>query len=641
MPDLRELFSPFRIRSMELKNRIVMPPMGTDYADSEGFITDRQIAYYLERVKGGVGYVTFEHTGILQSGRASAHMAMISDDVHIPGFKALSEAIRNEGGKLVVQINHAGRQTSSKVTKCPIVAPSPIPCPVVREMPHALSRSEIQEIVEAFALAAGRVKKAGADGVEIHMAHGYLLNQFLSPLSNQRGDDYGGSLEGRLRLPLQVLCAVREHVGEHYPIICRLSGDEYMEGGLRLGDTQEISKRLEANGADALHISAGQYGSTYIIQPSYYLDEGVIVHLAEGIKKTVNIPVITVGRIRTPMMAEEIIRSGKADLVSMGRALIADPQLPSKALEGRLEEIVPCISDNVCSLSLMRGGGLHCTVNPTAGNENRFKAMRASQSRKVWVIGGGPAGMKAAQISALRGHDVTLYEKSNRLGGRFVLAAVPPKKQVLRELIEYLNWQLNKLHVKILTGISFHPDLLTENRPHVVILATGSNSAIPPIPGIESAGVVTDEQVLDGEIDPDGNILIVGGGGIGAEVADYLSEKGKKVTLVEMKREVASDLPPHQQYFLRRRLKKKGVRILTSTKVVRFKGKALMVEGPEGHKTLEEFDSIIVSMGSKSNNELADQLKEKVSDLYVIGDALQPRNVMEALLEAQELAFRI
>ena len=487
MTSFKTLFSPFRIGNLELKNRIVMPPMATHFAGEDGTINDRHIAYYVKRAQGGVGYITSEHTGVSRQGRAFPQMALIDSDEKIPPFQRLAEAIHREGSKLVIQINHAGRNTSSSTTGSPLVAPSAIPCPVRKEMPRELSQEEIGKIVIAFQQAARRVQEAGADGVEIHMAHGYLLNQFLSPFSNKREDEYGGTPERRMRMAIEVLRAVRNQVGAHFPVICRLSADEYVEGGLRLEESKEIAKALERNSADALHVSACVPVSGYLNHPPYYAEEGIFVPLATGIKSVVSIPVITVGRIRTPELANRILEENKADLVSMGRALIADPELPLKALQGRTDEILSCISCNRCILSI-RKGALQCAVNPEAGREGTLRLERTSRPRKVWVIGGGPAGMKAAEVAARRGHQVTLFEKQERLGGQFLLAAVPPKKQVLLELIDFLKRALDRLPVQVKTGRPFDMALLDRERPEVVIIATGGKPFLPPIEGVREAG---------------------------------------------------------------------------------------------------------------------------------------------------------
>ena len=636
----KTLFSPFRIGNLELKNRIVMPPMATHFAADDGSINDRHIAYYLKRIKGGVGYITSEHTGIMKQGRAFPNMALIDSDQHIPHFKKLIEAIHREGGRIVIQINHAGRQTSSSITGSPIVAPSAIPCPVRKEMPKELSQEEIQKIIQAFGEAARRAKEAGADGVEVHMAHGYLINQFLSPLSNERTDEYGGDPDRRMKMAIEVLRTVRNQVGSDFLVLCRLSADEYVEGGLKLEDSKEIAKALERTGADALHISACVAASGYLNHPPYYAEEGIFAHLAQGIKSVVSIPVIAVGRIRTPELANQILEEKKADLISMGRALIADPNFPAKALEGKTEEIIPCISCNRCIQSI-RKGALQCAVNPETGREATFRIQKAQHPKKVWVIGGGPAGMKAAEISALRGHRVTLYEEKERLGGKFLLAAMPPKKQVLKEFIEHLTRQLKKVPIKIVSGKPFTPASLRRGKPDVVIIATGGKPFFPPIDGMKEAKVITVEEAFAESVHLGKKILVVGGGGIGAEVADYLSEIGKEVTMVEMLEGIALDLVSHLQYFLNKRLREKGVQMLTSTKAIRFEKEGLWVEDPQGSRRLEGFDSIVIALGSMPNNALAELLEGKVPEVHVVGDASKPREVMEAVLEGEEVALKI
>jgi 2,4-dienoyl-CoA reductase-like NADH-dependent reductase (Old Yellow Enzyme family)/thioredoxin reductase len=640
MTSFKSLFSPFRIGKLELKNRIVMPPMATNFAGAEGKVNDRHIAYYVKRVQGGVGYVTFEHTGILKEGKASPGMALIDGDDKIPLFKKLVDAIHQKGGKIFIQINHAGRQTSASITGAPIVAPSAIPCPVRKEMPHPLSGKEIQGLVEAFRQAARRVKEAGADGVEVHMAHGYLLCQFLSPFSNQRDDEYGGSPAKRLEVPLQVLKAVRKTVGPDFPIVCRLSADEYVDGGLRLEDSIPIAQALEKNGADALHISACIAASGYLNHPPYYVGEGVFTYLAQGIKEAVRIPVITVGRIRTPELANQVIEEKKADLVSMGRALIADPFLPQKALEGKTEEIIPCISCNRCVLSIRRAD-LQCAVNPETGRESILVLKKAEHPKKVWVIGGGPGGMKAAEIAARRGHRVTLYEAKDRLGGQFMLAAIPPHKQVLKDFVTYLWKQIDKHGVKTVLNKPFTLNLLEKEEPDAVIVATGSKPAIPEIEGIQKAKVFNVWDALSRPGPLGQRVLVLGGGGVGAEVADFLSEKGKRVTLVEMREAIALDLVGHLQHYLNLRLRNKEVQVLTSTKALRFEEDGLWVEDPKGTRKLTGFDSVVISMGSVSNEDLTERVKKKVSRVLAVGDAVKPREVMEALLEAEEAALRI
>jgi len=637
---LDALFSPFSIGTLETENHIVMPPMATNYASPEGFSTDRLTAYYVERAKGGVGYITVEHTGILQQGKASPNMLLISSDEHASRIGEMIDAVHGAGGKIVVQINHGGRQTSSAVTGSPIVGPSPIPCPTLGEVPRELSTGEIEEIIDAFSTAAQRVKDAGADGVEVHMAHGYLICSFLSPFSNRREDRYGGDVQGRARFAREVLKSARDRVGPNFPIICRLSGDEYVDGGLTVDQTKQIAQILEKEGADALHISACNRASGYLNQPPYYAEEGVFVHLAEAIKSVVNIPVITVGRIRNPVMADRILRDGKADLVSMGRALISDPRMPQKAREGRMEEINFCISCNRC-IHTFRTGPVRCVVNPEAGNEYRFKISKSDRPKRVWVVGGGPAGLKASEIAALRGHHVTLFEKDHQLGGRMRLAAIPPQKAILNEFLDYLERRVRGLEVTLKLGKEFTSDMLSGEKPDAVIVATGTLPLVLDWPGAENSGALSVDAVLSGRAEVGKRVLVVGAGGIGAETADYLSEMGNEVTLVEMLEEIASDLVAHLKYYLSKRLAEKGVTILTSTKVKELGKGYAVVEDVSGTRKIDGFDTIVLAVGSKPDDRVAKSLKGKVPELHVIGDASEPREALEAVYEAEEIALKV
>ena len=638
---LKSLFSPFSIGNLNLENRIVMPPMATNYASSEGFVTDRQIAYYSERARGGVGYITVEHTAIHEHGKASPKMLMISTDEHAAKIENLVEAVHSAGTKIVVQINHAGRQTFSKVTGAPIVGPSAVPALPVMETPRELSVSEIEDLVNLYTQAALRVNKSGADGVELHMAHGYLICSFLSRFSNKREDQYGGDITGRARFALEVLRSVRQTVGPDFPVICRLSGDEYVDDGLDVNDTCQIAGLLEKEGADALHISACNAASGYLNHPPYYVEEGVFVHLAEAVKSEVDIPVITVGRIRNPVMADQIIQDQKADLVSMGRALLADPHLPKKAKQGQFDDIIPCISCNKC-IQTLRADAVQCSVNPETGNETQLRYAKADRSKTVWVVGGGPGGLKTAEIAALRGHRVKIFERKNQLGGRVRLGANPPKKDVLNEFIDYLVKRIETLGVTVEMGKAFTSDMLDQEKPDAVVVATGASPQFPDWQGIEESGALSVDDALSGEEDIGDKVLVVGGGGTGAEIADYLSEAGKTVTLVEMLEDIASDLVNHLQHYLKLRLGEKGVTVHTSAQVKELGKGYVIIEDPSGTRKLDGFNSIILALGSeKPNDDIYKNLEGKVSEMHVIGDARQPREIVDAVYEGQEIAIKL
>ena len=434
---------------------------------------------------------------------------------------------------------------------------------------------------------------------------------------------------------------MRQSVGPDFPIICRLSGDEYVEEGLNVNDTRQIAKLLEKEGADALHISACNAASGFLNHPPYYVKEGVFVHLAAAVKSEVDIPVITVGRIRNPVMADQIIQDGKADLVSMGRALIADPNLPQKAKEGRLEEIIPCISCNKC-IQTLRIDAVRCSVNPETGNEIQFRYSKADRSKKVWVVGAGPGGLKTAEIAALRGHQVKIFERKNQLGGRVRLGANPPKKEVLNEFIDYLEKRVKALGVTIEMGKEFTSNMLDPVRPDVVIVATGASPQIPDWQGIEESGALSVDDVLSDKVDIGDKVLVIGGGGTGAEIADFVSEAGKKVTLVEMLEDIALDLVTHLQHYLKQRLGKKGVTIHTSTRVTEMGKGYVMIEDTTGIRKLDDFDTMVLALGSeRPNDAVYKNLEGKVSELHVIGDARRPREIIDAVYEGEEIAIKL
>lgn len=656
-----KLFEPGKIGTMELKNRLIMPPMETNFGSANGEVTEQMIRYYEERAKGGVGLIVIQIACIdYPRGKAGSNQISVDDDKYIPGLAALAEAIHNWGAKCVIQLHHAGRQTRPELTEgLQPVAPSPVPCPVLGEAPYdvqprELTYEEIQELVQKFIRAAVRVARAGFDGVMIHGAHGYLVGQFMSPLSNKRNDRYGGDFHRRMRFPREIVAGIRQQLGVAFPILFRYSADEFYPGGITLegpegsGTGIEIAKAMEAAGVDCLCISCGNYGSmTTLLEPMSY-NEGWRVYLAERIKKEVKIPVSTVGVIRSPEVAEGILKEGKADFVELGRTLIADPEWPRKAMEGRVEDIRKCICCNNCiGARVFASNYMTCTQNPEVGREYKdgwVSLKPAEKKKRIMVIGGGPAGMEAARVSAIRGHEVILYEKEDRLGGQARLASVAPFKDKVNWVIDWLVAQINKLGVKVETGKAVDATTLKAEKPDVVIIATGAEPLIPDIPGIDGPNVIIYKDLLSGaKAVPGRNIVVAGGGMVGVECATYLAKQGKKVTIVEALSDILLDMEPITKadlVFVR--LPQMGIKWITKAPIVEITEKGVVTVDSLGKKTLIEADNVVIALGTKPINGLEAAAREAgVPTVYVIGDAKKPRKIVDAKYEGALVARQI
>jgi 2,4-dienoyl-CoA reductase-like NADH-dependent reductase (Old Yellow Enzyme family)/thioredoxin reductase len=633
-----KLFEPIKIGTMKLKNRIVMPAMDTNYSSEAGFVTRRLVNYHVERAKGGVGLIIVEGAYVEPRGKGSVMQLGVDHENKISGLKELATAIQAKGARATLQLFHGGRQSHSSIIGTQPVSASEVFCRMTQETPRVLTVEEIQNVIEAFAEGARRTKATGFDAVEIHGAHGYLINQFLSPLTNKRTDKYGGDVKGRTRFLLEILELTRDKVGSDYPILCRINGDDYIEGGLTLEETKRIAQMLEAAGVDALHISGGIYDSPVPVTTGpMALPRGNMVHLAAGIKKVVNVPVIAVGRINDPELAETILQEGKADLVSMGRALLADPELPMKAAAGALDDIRKCTACDECIARLFFNENIACSVNAALGREEEYTIRKAKVSKRILVVGGGPAGLEAARVSAARGHSVVLYEKSDRLGGQLNLAVVPPHKEEMKSVVPYLETQIRKLGVKVVLGEEVTPLLVEKINPDVVFVAAGSVPTIPEIPGGKGKNVVTANDALAGRASVKERVVVVGGGMIGAETAEFLAEKGKRVTILEMLGRIGIDMVPMVISLLYPRLKKLGVVMITNAKVEEVTDDGVVYE-KNGEKQTAEADSVVLAVGSKPSVSLMNALKGKVSELYAIGNAKEPCNVLEAIHEGSRLA---
>ncbi len=644
------LFTPIKIGNMEVKNRIVFPPMVTGHAGPDGKVTDTHIAWYEARARGGVGLIIVEFTAVMQSGAVAPVALGMWDDSLIPGFQELTNKVHACDARIFLQLSHAGRQTNKAFTGGRLsVAPSAISCPMgepmTKEIPKELDLEEIEEIIDRFGQAARRAREAGFDGVEVHGAHGYLISAFMSAYTNKRHDAYGGDLEGRMQFPLQIIRRIRKEVGRDFPMSFRYSGNEYVPDGRAIEESRRIAPMLVAAGVDCLHISAGVYESFWSQIPPHGTREGVNADDAAAIKGAVNIPVITVGRIKSPEVAEEILAQGKADMVAMGRQLICDPEWPLKVAAGESEDIRPCIgcTQSCINRGIVEGRPVSCIYNTAAGMEKQAEIRRAERPRKVLVVGGGPGGLEAARVAALRGHQVVLFEKSKELGGRFNLACIPPFKQEFATAIKWLSRQINKLGVNVELNKEVTPELVDQIGPDAVILATGAVTRMPSVPGIYRGKVVLGEDILAGRVTLGNRVLIVGGGGIGTEVADFIAQRGKDVTIVEILPEIgaATGIPVLVAQILIPRLKSYGVKMMTNASVKEITDDAVVVKVDGGEKRIEGVDQVIVATGAKSVNELSARLEGKVPEIYTIGDAREPRTVFEATQEAAEAARKI
>lgn len=660
------LFSPGKIGNLELKSRICNSAHVLNYGTLEGEITQRYIDYEEERAKNGAAMLVLEGSYIDRNRQDFIRQLGIYDDKFIPQMRKMAEAVHKHSTKIGMQIFHPGRQGDTRFTGVPVEAPSPIPCPLLQNPPVEMTVERIQEVIKLFGQAARRVKESGFDFVELAGAHGYLIAEFTSPYSNKRTDQYGGSFENRARFPLEIIAEVRKQVGPDFVVGFRFSGDEFVEGGLTLSDQQEFAKVYAAAGINYINVSAAVYSIPGIKMSTQPMEVplGCLEGLAAGIREVVDIPIIAVGRINDPVLAEQILANGSADFVVMNRALLADPEMPRKAKEGRLDDIRKCVACNQgCVDRLFEALDITCTLNPAVGREREYEIKPAAKKKKVMVIGGGPAGMECARVAALRGHSVTLYDEQSELGGMNLYAKQLPGREEFGGLSRWLSQQVEKVGVKINLGQKVDAQTVKAEQCDVVVVATGASFIIPQIKGVRRAdgrlanNVLTPLNVLDNALVGE-KFVVYGANTIGLETAIYLKEQGKQVIVVENTAGPVQDMYGFVSWYcvVMAQMAEHGIEV---------KGGRIIKEIRPGEVVLDAFntapapdqikagavgiideeivaaDIVVLAVGRQSNNSLVDQVIGLAPEVYVIGDCCEAGVSWQATRDGAQIGRQI
>ena len=648
VPMFPKLFAPGKVGSLTLPNRIVFAATSSELADKDGFVGDDLVEYYAERARGGTGLLIVEATYVEQEGKRLHHNAMLHDDCYIPGMRKVVEAAHTEGAKIALQLNHGGRESIPDVSGSIPLAPSPIPSQFTgvgdAVVPKELTGAEIERIIDRFAEAARRARAAGYDAVELHGAHGYLIGEFLSPDSNKREDAYGGSVEGRAYFCVRLIRAIKERLGEDYPVIVRMNGRDHVRHGLELADAVEMAAMFEAAGADSISVSGGVHASRpYMVVPGMSVDRGCYVSYGDAIRRRVKIPVMVVGRINTPDLAEQILEDGQADYICLSRALIADPYFPVKARDGRVDTIAPCIACNECIATVHRHKGLACTVNPMVSRELELKPLLAQkpQPRRVVVIGSGAAGLSAALTAARRGHEVYLFEKDGVVGGQLLLAHQPPHRGEIFNALRYFTAEIERLGIPVNLNRSFSADDARALKPEAIIVATGAAPVRPDVPGSDLPHVLSGWRVIAGLDHTGQTCVVVGGGLVGIEVADHLAEQGKRVIMIVRSELLKKAVHADRVYYLDR-IAALDIEVIAHARLLAVGEDWVQVE-PEGpvRRTLHDVDNVIFCTGYRSRKAETEGLERLGIPVHYAGDVGGPRKFFQAIEEGTLAALGI
>lgn len=644
MQTYKHLLSPIQIGKIEIPNRVVMPAMGTKLGEKGGRVSPAQLAYYRHMASGGTGLIISEITAVHPTGATQPAQPAAWDDEFIPSLRSLAQAMGSGGGRTALQLHHAGRETIFQLLNGTALAPSATPSPVYRRAAREMTREDISEIITAFGAAARRAQEAGFSMVEVHGAHGYLLTQFLSERVNRRTDEYGGSLANRARFMLEVIAEVRAQVGSDYPVIVRLSAEEFIKGGYTLEEAASLAPEIIAAGADAIHASIGTHGSPGSVttaSPEYA--PGFNAWRAAALKKAVSVPIIAVGRYTHPLKAEEDIAQGKADLVAFGRQHLADARFLAKAIKGREEEIRECIACNSGCIERVgfEAKSIRCAINPQTGQELECPAQPRGGPQRVVIVGGGPAGLTAAFEAARLGHQVTLFEREDKLGGNVLPASTPPAKETFGRWIEWLAGRVRTMGVKVLTGKKAGLADIQAQEPDAVILATGAGLIIPNLPGVGLPLVAGALDVLLSKAPAGKRVAVIGGGQVGLETADFLAARGARVTVIEMQKNLAVRPTTAHGYFITKRLREAEARMMLETRVTAITEDGLEVKGPQGPERLEGLDQVVLAVGLAPRAGLAEELTAAGVAYTPAGDMRGARRIIEATEEGARAAWAL